>query len=93
MFCDKGDFIRKWRCKEVIKPEHFLMLGLMKSGKLWENVTGQRVWVIKCSRLRETARLNCSDFYGRPSMFGDKDALFLSVHRGHLIDWGVVWPA
>ena len=43
MLCDRGDFIRKLRPEEVIKPEHFLMLGLMKSGKLWENVIGQRV--------------------------------------------------
>lgn len=43
---DTGTLIRKWRPEAIIKPERFFffMLGLMKSGKVWENVIGQRVW-------------------------------------------------
>lgn len=43
---DTGTLIRKWRPEAIIKPERFFfffMLGLMKSGKVWENVIGQRV--------------------------------------------------
>ena len=46
-----GDFIRKLRSEEMVKPEYF-MLGLNKIEQLCRNMKGQRV----CSK--------CSNFGG-----------------------------
>lgn len=36
--------MRKWKSEETVKPEHFLILAMVKNGNSWKNVIGQRVW-------------------------------------------------
>lgn len=50
MWCNMGAFTRKWRPKGTVKLSVFIG-GLMRSGKLYKNVIGQRGWA-NCDKLK-----------------------------------------
>lgn len=66
-----------------MKPDHFFTLGLMKSGKSWENVIGLKGHEVSVINWGKLSRRCSFRFLWWPSCLRGKETVLLRVYGRH----------
>lgn len=91
LYMTQKTFIRKWRHTDVVKPDHFFTLGLMKSRKSWENVIGLKGHEVSVVNWGKLSRCCSFRFPWQPSHLRGRRLFSLGYVEG-ISHMSVSWP-